>query len=75
MAKVKWDNRLLDLFLTLLHNGLSLAILQSKGNFECFIKRLHSFDIGKAKTTAPSFKNLPDDLSTPAAFFCVGILK
>ena len=44
------------------------AILQSKGNFERFIKRLHSFDIGKAKTTAPYFKNLPDKLSIPAAF-------
>ena len=47
---------------------MSLAILQSKGNFERFIERLHSFDIGKAKTTAPSFKNLPDKLSIPAAF-------
>ena len=47
---------------------MSLAILQSKGNFERFIERLHNFDIGKAKTTAPSFKNLPDKLSIPAAF-------
>ena len=51
-----------------LYNGLSLAILQSKGNFERFIERLHSFDIGKAKAAAPSFKNLPDKLSIPAAF-------
>ena len=47
---------------------MSLAILQSKGNFERFIERLHSFDIGKAKTTAPSFENLPDKLSIPAVF-------
>ena len=47
---------------------MSLAILQSKGNFERFLERLHSFDIGKAKTTAPSFQNLPDKLSIRAAF-------
>ena len=47
---------------------MSLAILQSKGNFQRFIERLHSFDISKAKTTAPSFRNLPDKLSIPAAF-------
>ena len=47
---------------------MNLAILQSKGNFECFIERIYSFDIGKAKTTAPSFKNLPDKLSIPVAF-------
>ena len=51
-----------------LYNGLSLAILQSKGNFEGFIERLHSSDIGKAKTTASSFKNLLDKLSVPDAF-------
>ena len=51
-----------------LYNGLSLAILQSKGNFELFIERLHSFDIGKTKTTAPSFENLQDKFSIPAAF-------
>ena len=47
---------------------MSFAILQSKGNFERFIERLQSVDISKAKTTAPSFKNLPDKLSIPAAF-------
>ena len=31
------------------------------------IKRLQSWDIGGAKTWAPSFKNLPDKLSMPAA--------
>ena len=45
-----------------------LAILQSKWNFERFIERLPSFGIGKAKTTAPSFKYLRDKLSIPAAF-------
>ena len=48
---------------------MSLAILQSNGNFERFIERLHSFDIGKAKTNAPSFKNLLNKLSIPAAFY------
>ena len=47
---------------------MSLVILQPKGNFQRFIERLHSFDIGKAKTTAPSFKNLPDKLFIRAAF-------
>ena len=51
-----------------LYNGLSSAILQSKENFEHFIKRLLSFDIGRAKTTARSFKILPDKLSIPATF-------
>ena len=36
--------------------------------FERLIEILHSFDIGKAKTSAPSFKNLLDKLSIPAAF-------
>ena len=45
-----------------------MAILQYKGNSERFIERLYSFDIGKAKTTVPSFKKLPDKLSIPAAF-------
>ena len=51
-----------------LFNGLSLEILQSKGNFESFIERLHSFDIGKVKTTAQAFKNLPDKLSITMTF-------
>ena len=37
-------------------------------NFERFIDRLHSFNIGKSKTIGPSFKNLPDKFSIPAAF-------
>ena len=47
---------------------MSLAILQTKGNFEHFIERLHSFDNGQTKTADPSFKNLKDKLSVPAAF-------
>ena len=48
---------------------MSLAVLQSKGSLKRFIlERLHSFDIGKAKTTEPSFKNLSNKLSIPAAF-------
>ena len=59
----------MDLFLTLFCIiGLNLAILQSKGDCEPFIERLHSFDIGKVIATAPSFKDLPDKLSIPAAF-------
>ena len=45
-----------------------MAILQSKGNLERFTKRVHSFDIGEAKTTAPFFKSLPDKLSILAPF-------
>ena len=70
MANVKRGDSFLDLLLTLSRIiVLSLAILQFKGNFERFIERLHSFDIGKAKATVPSFKNLPDKFSIPAAFF------
>ena len=59
----------MDLFLTLFCIiGLSLAILQCKGNCEPFIERLHSFDIGKVIATAPSFKDLPVKLSILAAF-------
>ena len=47
---------------------MSLAVLQSKGNFEHFIERLHSFDIGKVKRAAPSFENLSDKLSISATF-------
>ena len=47
-----------SVFEPFLYNGLR-AVLQSKGNFERFIKRLHSFGVGKVKTTAP---NLPDKL-------------
>ena len=45
-----------------------LVVLQTKGSFERLIERLHSFDIGESKTTAPSFKNLLDKLSIPAAY-------
>ena len=67
----KWNGAIVlwICFWTFLVNGLSLAILQSKGNFERFIERLHSYDIGKAKTTVPSFKHLPEKLSIPTAFY------
>ena len=61
----------MDQFLALsciIYNGLSLAILQYKGNFERFIEILPSFGIGKAKTTVSTFKKLPKKLSIPAAF-------
>ena len=70
VAKVKRGDSFSDLFLTLsFFDGLSLAILQSKGNLKHFTERLHSFDFGEAKTTALSFKNLPEKLSVPAASF------
>ena len=39
-----------------------------QSNVGRFIKRLHSSAIGKAKTTAPSFKNLPDKFLISATF-------
>ena len=50
-----------------LKRGLTLAILQLLGKELSLIERLQSWDIGRAKTWAPSFKNLPDKLSMPAA--------
>ena len=43
-----------SVFEPFLYNDLSLIILKSKGNFELFIERLHSFAICKAKTSASS---------------------
>ena len=48
--------------------NFDFAILQSKGNLDRFITRLHGFYIAEAKITAPSFKNLLNNLSIPAAF-------
>ena len=52
----------------LLYSGSSLTFLQSKENFESFMEILHSFNLGKTKTNAPSFKNVPDKLSMQATF-------
>ena len=46
-----------------LNSGFNFAILQSDGNIEYFIDKLQIWEIGLAKTVAPSFKNLPDRLS------------
>ena len=43
-------------------SGLSLAILQLFGKELSLIERLQSLDIGCAKTSAPSFKNIADKL-------------
>ena len=58
-----------------MNNGLSLAILQYKGNFERFIEILASFGIGKAKTTVSTFKKLPEKIVYISCFFWVGIFK
>ena len=46
---------------------MTFAILQLLGNKLSLIERLQSWEIGLAKTSAPSFRNLPDKLSMPAA--------
>ena len=58
-----------------MYNGLSLAVLQYKGNFERFIEILPSFGIGKAKTTVSTFKKLPEKIVYTSCFFWVGIFK
>ena len=50
-----------------LKSGLTFAILQLLGNELSLIERLQSWEIGLAKISAPSFRNLPDKLSMPAA--------
>ena len=45
----------------------SLAILQTFWKTPCEIERLQSAEMGFANMLAPSFKNLPESLSTPAA--------
>ena len=50
-----------------LKSGLIFAILQLLGNELRLIERLQSWEIGLAKISAPSFRNLPDKLSMPAA--------
>ena len=50
-----------------LKSGLTFTILQLLGNKIDLIERLQSWKIGLAKISAPSFRNLPDKLSMPAA--------
>ena len=56
-----------SVFKPFLNSGFNFAILQSDGNIEYFIDKLQIWEMGLAKTVAPSFKNLPDRLSRPAA--------
>ena len=58
-----------SVFEPFLNSGFNFAVLQPDGNNECFIDKLQIWEMGLAKTVAPSFKNLPDRLSRPAALF------
>ena len=49
-----------------LKSALTIAILQLLGNELSLTERLQSWEIGLAKISAPSFRNLPDKLSMPA---------
>ena len=62
---LKFSGLVLDPFL---YNGFNLAILQSLGKSNEEMEILHIFAIGFASIFAPSFKNLPEILSIPAAF-------
>ena len=48
-----------SVFEPFLNSGFNFAILQSDGNIEYFIDKLQIWEMGLAKTVAPSFKNLP----------------
>ena len=52
-----------------LNSDFNIAILQADRNIEYFIDTLQIWEMGLAKTVAPSFKNLPDRLSRPTALF------
>ena len=58
-----------SVFEPFLNSGFKFAILQSDGNIEYFIDKLHIWEMGLAKTVTLSFKNLPDRLSRPTALF------
>ena len=57
----------MEAIIAILKIGFSLVTLQSLGKTHCEIERLQSAEIGFANILAPSFKNLPESLSTPAA--------
>ena len=50
-----------------LKSSLTFATLQLLGNELSLIKRLQSYEIGLGKISVPSFRNIPDRLSMPAA--------
>ena len=49
-----------------LKSDLTFSILQLSENELSLIERLQSWDIGLAKISGASFRNLPDKLSLPA---------
>ena len=53
---------------TVLYNGFDLAILPSLGKSPAKMEVLHISAIAFARIFAPSFKELPEILSIPAAF-------
>ena len=62
---LKFSRLVLDPFL---YNGFTLAILQSLEESPEEMEILNIFVIGFVRIFAPSFKNLPEILSIPAAF-------
>ena len=58
-----WKGHFLFPFLKI---GFSFATLQASGKTACEIERLNE-EIGFANMLVPSFRNLPETLSTPAA--------
>ena len=60
-------NDLRKIIFLFLKTDFSLASLQTFWKTPCEIERLHSAEMGFANMLAPSFKNLPESLSTPAA--------
>ena len=60
------EGSILDSFLKI---GFNFAYLHGSGKIFDFMERLHVSVTGFAKMTAPSFKNLPERLSTPAHSF------
>ena len=62
---LKLSGLVLDPFL---YNVFNLAILQSLGKSPEEMEILHPFTIGFTEIFAPSFKNLPENLSNPSAF-------
>ena len=65
----KWNRAVtLRIYLTLFfEKWFNLWILQLLGKELSLIEKLQSWDIDRAKISAPSFKYLPDKLSMPAA--------
>ena len=51
------------------NSGFNSSILQLDGNVEYFLDKLQIWEVGLAKTVAPSYKKLPHRLFTAAALF------